>query len=604
MGIVSEDISRVKEATDFVALVESRMALRKAGSRWSGLCPFHNEKTPSFFVNAENGLYHCFGCGASGDVISFVQATEGLGFLESVEFLAARAGITLRRTSHEDGREYRQRKELRAVLEQAMEWYHERLLSHPEAAQARGYLRSRGVDGEQVRGFKLGWASNARNTLGRALKIPSNLLRKTGLIAAGENPPDMFRARILFPIHDLTGNVLGFGGRSMPGGYPPKYKNSPESPLYTKSRVLYNLHRAKQSIVRADMAIISEGYTDVLALSGSGFENCVATCGTALTEDHVRALRRFTERFVLAFDADAAGSDAAARFYQWEAKHSVQVYVANLPPGSDPAELAREAPDQLKDALSEPVPFLAFRLERALQRHDLSTPEARARAGADALAVISEHPDLIVRDQYLMQISDRLHIPSEQLRASEARGARQQGGGSRMPEERTGDGAGQGNIARERIDLESIESQVLQLCIHKPESLPDYVSAEHFSSMPHRQVFEALRTKSTPGEAADLLRGSDASETPESRLLAALASTEPESVTPSLCARLLDGAAGRKCQQLQLAVRQTSDKSLISRHSDLLRAREELRKSGWEASLATELAELLAKSDVPAGAPG
>ena len=423
MGIVNEDVARVREATDIVQLISNQVALRKAGRRWQGLCPFHTEKTPSFSVNAEEGLYYCFGCRASGDAITFVRQTEGLDFAASVEMLAGRVGITLRYDNKGEAAQHGQRKKLVDVVAAAVEWYHQRLLRHTDAGAARHYLRSRGMDGDEVRAFKVGWAPPGWDALSRALrpKASAEVLTEAGL--AFENSrgslTDNFRGRVLFPVFDARGDPVGFGGRILPGAdgpTGPKYKNTPESPLYAKSRLLYGLNWAKEAIVRESEVIVCEGYTDVIGLHAAGLPQAVATCGTALTEDHVKTLRRFADRIVLAFDADAAGSAAAERIYQWEKTHELDVHVADLPDGADPDDLARNDPDALRDAVAKAEPFLEYRIGRALGRANMATPEGRVRAADAALTVVDEHPSELVRDQYLMRVADACHLQPDRLR--------------------------------------------------------------------------------------------------------------------------------------------------------------------------------------------
>jgi len=342
MGIEDEDIVRVREATDLADLIGSHLQLKRVGRRSVGLCPFHNEKTPSFNVNAELGFYKCFGCGKSGDAITFVREIEHLDFVGAVEMLANKAGIQLRYTNENEGVHRKKRSELTDAVEKAVDWYHERLMSSPDAAHARGYLRSRGLTGDQVRKFKIGWAPDDWDQLYQSIRVKQEIFVSSGLgfVNKANRVQDHFRARVLFPIHDVNGAAVGFGGRVMPDGDGPKYKNSFDSTIYNKSRLLYGLHLAKDEIVRMDESIVCEGYTDVIGFADVGIERSVATCGTSLTEDHIRMLKRFGRRIVLAFDADAAGQAAAERIYEWERALEVDVAVAKLPDGVDPADLA------------------------------------------------------------------------------------------------------------------------------------------------------------------------------------------------------------------------------------------------------------------------
>src|SRR4051812_29100507 len=268
MGILAEDIARVRESTDFVQLAGEHIALKKVGQRWTGLCPFHAEKTPSFSINAAEGLYYCFGCQAKGDVITFVREVEHLEFAEAVERLAVKAGIQLRYDQAAVSRDRQKRDRLVEVMRKAVDWYHDRLVSGADAAAARSYLRSRGYDGDVVRQFQLGWAPDDWDALARELKVSEDVLKDTGLgfVNRRQRQQDAFRARVMFPIIDVRGDPVAFSGRALPGADGPKYKNSAESPIYSKSKVLYGLNWAKADVVQAGEVIVCEGSTDVIGL--------------------------------------------------------------------------------------------------------------------------------------------------------------------------------------------------------------------------------------------------------------------------------------------------------------------------------------------------
>lgn len=435
MGIVDEDIVRVREASDIVAVVSEHVQLKRVGRRWAGLCPFHSEKSPSFSVNAEQGLYYCFGCGAKGDVITFVREIDHLDFASAVERLAVGAGVTLRYTDARDGENRKRRSALVEAMAAAVDYYHQRLLAGGDAAGARKYLRGRGFSGDEVRHYQLGWAPEGWDHLVRDLGVGRDLLVEAGLAFVNQRGrlTDSFRGRVLFPIFNASGDPVAFGGRLLPGAEGPKYKNSTGSPVYDKSKVLYGLNWAKGDIVAADEAIVCEGYTDVVGFAAVGMNRAVATCGTSLTEEHVRTLRSYAARVVLAFDADAAGQNAAARFHEWEQRYGLDVAVADLPAGTDPGDLARSDPEALRGAVERAVPFLTFRVERVLAGRDLGTAEARARAAGAALEVVGEHPDPLVRDQYLMDLADRLRLPADQLRQRLAGGPRPTAPAARGP---------------------------------------------------------------------------------------------------------------------------------------------------------------------------
>ena len=506
MGIVAEDVERVRAETDLVALISERVALRRVGTRWVGLCPFHGEKTASFSVNGELGLYYCFGCQARGDAISFLRETEHLDFAPAVEMLAVRAHIALRYdTGDHTGPVRKRNAELTEALESAVAWYHERLLRSPDASQARKYLRQqRCYDSETVKRFRLGWAPEGWDTLVRQAGIPLEDLVGAGLAHRNQagRLTDSFRARVLFPIFDVAGRPVGLGGRVLPGGTGPKYKNTQGTALYDKSRVLYGLNWAKSSIVERGQVVVCEGYTDVIGLHRTGVTEAVATCGTALAEGHVKLLVGFSRRIVLAYDADAAGQGAAEHFYDWERRFEADISVVSLPPGADPADLAQAEPDRLRQAVAEAKPYLGFRLERLFAGSDLRNPEGRARAAQASLALIAEHPSALVRDQYLMQVSDRCHLSPEQLRDL---AHRQDRTGSRpvaVPAKKLG-----------RLPVPLPELEALRVAVHHPEKVAGRLDVALFSSDLGRAAFGELASAMTlhaaiegaPPEVADLL---------------------------------------------------------------------------------------------------
>ncbi len=418
MAIADDDIERLRSTVSIVDVVGQFVSLRKVGRNWVGLCPFHAEKTPSFNVREETGRYKCFGCDQGGDVFTFVQQHEHLDFVGAVEFLAAKAGIQLTYTSSGQSRERARRKQLVEAMQTAVDWYHDRLLEDPAARPARDYLRSRGLHGDVARTFKLGWAPDEWDALAKGSGIDGELLRTTGLAFTnrGNRLQDALRARVLFPIFSDTGEAVAIGGRVLPGSSDPaKYKNSPETPIYSKSKTLYGLNWAKADIAASDEVVVCEGYTDVIGFHRVGIARAVATCGTALTEDHVRLLKRYASRVVLAFDADAAGQGAAERFYEWEQKFQVQVSVARLPGGRDPGELAEREPAALVTAVTSSAPFMQFRLQRVYDGVSARSPEDRARLAERAMAVVNEHPDADRRRIYAGEVAAEVGLPVADL---------------------------------------------------------------------------------------------------------------------------------------------------------------------------------------------
>jgi len=411
MAYSREDIDKVRERTDLAELASEVTKVKKTGRSVMAVCPFHQEKTPSLSIDAARGLFHCFGCGKGGDVFQWVQETQSLDFVGALEMLARRAGVTL--TEDPDAQKRRGRREaLIGATKAAVEFYNDRLKSADDASQARSYLRSRGYDGEVVNHFQLGyspagWDELAKHLVG--LGIERKAIVDAGL-ASQERLIDRFRGRLMFPIYDLRGDPVGFGARQLEGDGP-KYLNSSESPIYHKSRLLYGLNWSKSAIVRNDEAVVVEGYTDVIAFHLAGHPVAVATCGTALGEEHLDLLRRFTERVVLAFDSDEAGAGAALRGFDKSMPGDLDLRVATFPQGRDPADLvANGETEAMRKSVDESIPLLQFRIERDLAGFDLHEAEARGRAVRAVAPLIQQHPDPVVRHEYAVLLSRRTGV--------------------------------------------------------------------------------------------------------------------------------------------------------------------------------------------------
>ena len=562
MGIQDDDIASVRAATDIVAVVSEHVALKRVGRRWVGLCPFHSEKSGSFSVNAEEKLYYCFGCGAKGDVITFVREVEHLDFVGAVEKLAAKAGLTLRYTDEGQSEGRKRRAKLLDAVARAATWYHERLLSAPDAAAARSYLRSRGLDGDDVRAHTIGWAPDAWDELARALRLPNDVFVDAGLgfLNSRGRPTDAFRGRILFPIFDVSGAPVGFGGRILPGHEGAKYKNSVDSAIYNKSRLLYGLNWSKADIVRADEAIVCEGYTDVIGFAKAGVPRAVATCGTALTEEHVKVLRSFAQRVVLAFDADAAGQNAAERVYAWERQYDLDVAVAALPAGVDPADLAQDDPAALAAAVAGAKPFLKFRLDRVLDAARLDTPEHRVRAAEAAMAVVQEHPSEMVRDQYLLEVAARCRVDEHHLRgrrfdapaAPEPRRARA----------RDDEPPPRGTLVRtdrprsRPLVRDSAETEALRLMVWRRDEIEPSLDEALFRDHTARTAFLALGSARS---LADAIAVAEVDDPAAGDLLQRLAVEETEAEAHDVLSRLVDEAASAALASLRAEARVAED---------------------------------------------
>ncbi|MDJ0792291.1 MAG: DNA primase [Acidimicrobiia bacterium] len=426
MAYARDDIDLVRDKTDLVELAAEITKVRRSGRSTMAVCPFHSEKTPSLSIDGARGLYHCFGCGKSGDVYRWVQETQGLDFAGAVEFLARRAGVTLK-VDPQAAKRRSQREQLVEATERAVAFYNDRLKAGTDAGPARAYVRGRGYDVDVVDRFSLGYSPSAWDELVKQLRsegIKEDAMYRAGLATRSSRGSliDRFRGRLMFPIFDLRGDPVGFGARVLDGDGP-KYLNSAESPIYHKSRLLYGLNWAKSSIVREDTSVVVEGYTDVIGMHLAEMPIAVATCGTAIGEEHLDLLRRFSERVVFAFDADEAGAGAALRGFDRSVPGDLDLRVAELPEGKDPADVVAEGRvDDLERAVTTSKPLLGFRIERELARYNLDEPEARAKAVRSVAGVIATHPDPVTRHEYAVTVSKSTGVELAYVEAAIRRG--------------------------------------------------------------------------------------------------------------------------------------------------------------------------------------
>lgn len=516
--IAPEDLQELRERADIVEVVSGYMKLRKTGRIFKGLCCFHQEKTPSFTVDPVKQLYYCHGCGRGGDVFSFWQQVDGLTFAEAAQRIADRVGVNLRLQGPAEPPGLRAA--LLAANREAGDFFARNLISGPEGQSARSYLTGRGFDAGDLQRWKLGFAPRGRDVLYRHLLsrgLSSQHIVEAGLARVGEGGEhrDYFRGRVIFPVCSLTGDIVGFGARAV-GQEQPKYLNTPETPLYQKGRILFGLDRAKAEIVRSGMAIVTEGYTDVMALHKVGLSTAVATCGTALGEEHFALLKRFCERVVLAFDADAAGSVASERGFGIHARVGLEVLVAPLPAGKDPADVARAGGrEALEPLIQEAVPLMRFVLQREIGRHRLDTAEGKSKAVRAAVGLLSWEPSRVARSEHGFWVAARIGVAPEQvqLEIAESRGA-ERGAGRRLP------------VKARSPGHVKVERQALAVLLDSPSELTralDVLGAEHFTQPEHRVLFNALKQAATSGHPSirDALPDDDA------RRLAAELSMDP-----------------------------------------------------------------------------
>jgi len=420
---------RVKQQADIVRVVGEYVRLKKNGQNFTGLCPFHSEKTPSFAVHPVKQIYHCFGCGVGGDVFKFVMEMDKCDFMEAVRTVADKCGIAIpraRESSPEERKEQQQRTALVELHREAAGFFARQLESTPEGKAARGYLADRGLDAEAIARFGLGYAPASGEALLRHLKTKysEKLVELAGL--ASRDPSgrvhDRFRRRIIFPIANESGKVVAFGGRAL-GDDLPKYLNSPETPIYIKSTVLYHLDRAKEPIRAADAAILVEGYMDTIAVARAGINNVVASCGTSLTEAQVKLISRFTRRIIVNYDPDTAGQAATERSLAILLEHNCDVRVLALPGGKDPDTFIRtEGAGAYRKLLESAPAYLDYLIGRARQL-GVANAEQKLRAMNFLMPFVQRIPNALLRSEWASRIAQQLRVEEPVLREALKRAA-------------------------------------------------------------------------------------------------------------------------------------------------------------------------------------
>jgi DNA primase len=489
-----ETVERVKDAADIVEIVGAYTDLRRAGDRFMGLCPFHEERTPSFSVDPREKLYYCFGCEAGGDVFRFVQEKEGLGFPEAVEALGERYGVEVERESEDPRAEEarKRRARLGELLERTAQFYANYLWDSKEAAKARDYLASRGLGDEALRGFGVGYAPSAWDqvlTRGQRAGFGVPELQAAGLVQKGRQGGhyDRFRARIMFPVRDPRGRVQGFGARALRRDTKPKYLNSPEGELYRKSRTLYGIDRARGAIAKVGRAVVVEGYTDVLAAHQAGIQEAVAVMGTAITPEQLQQLSRYAEEVVLAMDADRAGRAAMLRTQRVAGSKKLRLRVASMPAGEDPADMLQEGEaERITGLIEEAVELPEFHVRVALDEADLSSAAGRDRALDEVMPVLAAMGESISRDELARVVANRLNAdPGLVMRRLAMSGGPSQAATS-AAEAPTSDGAPQRRAPARPLNARELrERALLAMCIASPVEGREFLqrlTPEHLSS--------------------------------------------------------------------------------------------------------------------------
>ena len=522
--INDEDIALVRERCRIDDVVRDYVALRSAGGgSWKGLCPFHDEKTPSFTVTPSRGFFYCFGCGEGGDVITFLQRQQNLSFTEAVQTLADRAGIILRITDDGQGpgQPPGQRKRILEANAAAQEFFAAQLAS-PEAVTARQFLDQRGFDRAVAEQFVLGYAPRGGHALRQALTsqgFEEATLRAAGLVRDGGR--DFFSGRLLWPIRDSASSVLGFGGRRIfdDDRLPAKYINTPETPVYKKSHVLYGLDLARRAIGKRAQAVVVEGYTDVMAAHLSGVDTAVASCGTAFGDDHARMLQRLLGthdglhgEVVFTFDGDAAGQKAALKVFQGDHNFMVQTYVAVEPSGLDPCDLwQRDGEAAVRELVGRRIPLYRFVMSNVLKGYDLERADGRLGALREAAGLLGAIRDRSLVNQYLRELADMLGMDLEDVRREVANRSRRAPGGSPGQDANPRSGRADADWPDPNDPALRLERDTLKLMLQHPFTFDqawNSVQPEQFTHPGYAAVFRVIAaTEPGDGWTEELRRG-------------------------------------------------------------------------------------------------
>ncbi|MFD5158793.1 DNA primase [Streptomyces hawaiiensis] len=520
--INDEDVKAVRDAVPIDAVVSEYLQLRNAGGgNLKGLCPFHDEKSPSFQVSPSKGFFHCFGCQEGGDTITFVMKIDHLSFSEAVERLAGQAGISLRyeeggyNPSHQRGERIR----LVEAHKTAADWYTEQLATSPEADAGRQFLAERGFDQAAAQHFSVGYSPQGWDHLTRYLRgkgFTDKELILSGLSQEGRRGPiDRFRGRLMWPIRDIGGEVVGFGARKLyEADNGPKYLNTPDTAIYRKSQVLYGIDLAKKDIAKASRAVVVEGYTDVMACHLAGVTTAIATCGTAFGGDHIKILRRLlmdngSARVIFTFDGDAAGQKAALRAFEDDQKFAAETYIAIAPDGMDPCDLRLAKGDEAVADLVEPrTPLFEFALRQIVSRYDLDTPAGRASALDEAAPIVARIKNSGAQHEVAVQLAGMLGILDTQFVvkrvAQLARWARDRGGKGPAPERHhqgqqyagpPQPATSRGPALNLRNPVYATERELLKLALQRPELVSpafDAYGVDEFTAPPYAAVRQAI----------------------------------------------------------------------------------------------------------------
>lgn len=586
-SIQKDFIDLVRSSTDIVSLVSQYVPLKPSGASFKGLCPFHTEKTPSFHVNPERQIFHCFGCHEGGDAFKFLMLYEKLSFVEAIQQLASRAGLTMPRTSGAARKEDEERTILLRLQDEAAGYYQKTLRETPQGAKARAYLSKRGLTDETLERFGLGlaldqWTGLLEHLTRRGARPEQ--VERAGLAIprkGGRGYYDRFRARVIIPIRSESGKIVAFGGRVLGQGEP-KYLNSPESPIYNKSSVLYGFDRAKEAIRKEGFAILMEGYMDCLQAYQAGFGHAVACCGTSLTKGHTRLLKRYTDRVVVNFDPDVAGERAARRSIDILLEEGFEVRVLTLPDGQDPDRfLVEQGPDRYGKLLGEAVSFVEFLIREAGKRYDVSDPRGRASLLNEILPVLGKIPNRVERVGYIGPLAEHAGITDQTILNELRRHVETQAHRFQLP-------------AAQKSVVKLAERELIRWIIANQEasSILGEIEEEDLEGLATAPILIAMRDVAASGTLnTERLMDRLASDTERKQLTRIL--MEPSPLGPRQSARdCLDGLRRERWQKelsrLRARLRNSSDDdNLIAEINDLARRIESLSMGTMDGRVET-----------------
>jgi DNA primase len=537
-SISDEKLQELRDRADVVAVVQRRVPLKKSGRDWKGLCPFHGEKSPSFYVVPDKKLWHCFGCGASGDAIKFVMQMESRSFREAVEGLATEFGVDLTPPDPEEQKRTARRAQLADVNEKAAVFYERVLWEHPKGEVAREHLRKRGITEDTAKAWRLGYAPNLWDSLSNshALKgIDPKLIEEAGLGVPRKKGPglyDRFRGRLMIPIRE-SGRIVGFGGRLLEGQSDAKYLNSPDTPLYQKGSVLFALDRSREAVRREGVALFVEGYFDSIGLHQASVQTAVATCGTALTEKHLELVTKAgAKELVFVFDGDTAGIRAAQRASEIAAASGVTARVLVPPDGEDPDEtVLRVGVQGFREMLASAQPSLEFLLDRALSALPKGAPvEARVRAVNAVKGIVQAAPSALARDLYVEKVAEKIGASADTIRRALA---------GQAPRGQAPASKPQPAKPSAPISLAVVQSElvIVAILLRNPKLAPVLAQSGAVSEFVHARLRDAADAVCSGSDAQDALRAVEP-DALRQRLLDAVSDME-QAGDPSDAKRLL-----------------------------------------------------------------